>query len=176
MLLPSCFTIGMVPGFLQPWCWHSGQRVQSWFHQRILFLMACESLGAFWQTPGMQACAFSWPLYHIGLIGGVLQRWLSFWKVLPSLQRNFGALSEWPCQSDHAQFGRVACTRKSLGGSKFLPFKHDGGHCLLGDLQCCSFPQICASTQSCLGALQTILSTSWLGFCSDMHCQLWDLI
>jgi hypothetical protein len=29
-----------------------------------------------------------------GLIGGALQRWLSFWKVLPSLQRNSGAVSE----------------------------------------------------------------------------------
>jgi hypothetical protein len=29
-----------------------------------------------------------WPLYHEGLIDGVLQRWLSFWKVLPSPQRN----------------------------------------------------------------------------------------
>jgi hypothetical protein len=40
--------------------------------------------GAFWQTPSM-SCAFYlgvasvWPLYHKGLIGGVLQRWLSFW-------------------------------------------------------------------------------------------------
>jgi hypothetical protein len=25
-----------------------------------------------------------WPLHHKGLIGGVLQRWLSFWKVLPA--------------------------------------------------------------------------------------------
>jgi hypothetical protein len=39
-----------------------------------------------------------------------------------------------------------------------------------------TLPQICASTQSCLRALQTIPSTSWLGYCSDMHCQLWDLI
>ena len=37
-------------------------------------------------------------------------------------------------------------------------------------------PQICASTQPCLGAIWTIPLTSWLGFCSDMHCQLWDLI
>ena len=33
-----------------------------------------------------------------------------------------------------------------------------------------------ASTQSCLGALRSIPLTSWLGFCSDLHCQLWDLI
>ena len=26
---------------------------------------------------------------------------------------------------------------KSLGGSKILPFKKDGGHCVLGDLPCC---------------------------------------
>jgi hypothetical protein len=40
-----------------------------------------------------------WPLYHKGLIGGVLQRWLSFWKVLPLPQRNSVALSEWPSGS-----------------------------------------------------------------------------
>ena len=39
-----------------------------------------------------------------------------------------------------------------------------------------TLPQICASTQSCLRALGTIPSTLWLGFCSDMHCQMWDLI
>jgi hypothetical protein len=26
-----------------------------------------------------------------------------------------------------------------------------------------------------LGALRTIPSTPWFGFCSSMHCQLWDL-
>jgi hypothetical protein len=35
-----------------------------------------------------------------------------------------------------------------------------------------TLPQICVSTQSCLGALRTIRPTSWLGFCSDMYCQL----
>ena len=68
------------------------------------------------------------------------------WKVLPTPQRSH------LCQSDHqvlghlpnqgpsrpiSQFGRAACSRKSLGGSKPLPFKNDGGHCVLGDLQCC---------------------------------------
>ena len=99
------------------------------------------------------------------------------------------------CQSDHrdlrhlpdqgssppiAQFGWAASSRKSLGGSKLLPFKNDGGYCGPVDLQRCrhvfsTLPQISASTQSCLGALWAIISTSWLGFCSDMHCQLWDL-
>ena len=33
-----------------------------------------------------------------------------------------------------AQFGQEASSRKSLGGSKLLPFKNDGGYCVLGDL------------------------------------------
>ena len=36
-----------------------------------------------------------------------------------------------------AQFGQADSSRKSLGGSKHLPFKNDGGLCVLGDLQCC---------------------------------------
>ena len=35
-----------------------------------------------------------------------------------------------------AQFSRAAISRKSLGGSKLLLSKNDGGHCVLGDLQC----------------------------------------
>ena len=35
-----------------------------------------------------------------------------------------------------AQFGRVASSRKSLGGSKLLPFQNDGGHGVLVDLKC----------------------------------------
>ena len=50
-------------------------------------------LGVFWLTPSGLSCAFSvWSLYHKGLIAGGLQRWLSFWKVIPSPQRNSGAL------------------------------------------------------------------------------------
>ena len=37
-----------------------------------------------------------------------------------------------------AQFCQAASSRKNLGDSKHLPFKNDGGHCVLGDLQCCS--------------------------------------
>ena len=29
------------------------------------------------------------------------------------------------------------CSRESLGGFKLLPFRNDGGHRVLGDLQCC---------------------------------------
>ena len=32
MLPPPCFTFGMVTGFSRCDAWHSGQRVQSWFH------------------------------------------------------------------------------------------------------------------------------------------------
>ena len=70
-----------------------------------------------------------------------------------------------------AQFDLAASSRNSLGGSKLLPFKNDGGHCVLGIL-----PQICASTHSCFGALRTSPPTSCFGSCYDMHCQLWDLI
>ena len=36
-----------------------------------------------------------------------------------------------------AQFGLAASSRKSLGGSILPPFKNDGGHCILEDVQCC---------------------------------------
>ena len=95
------------------------------------------------------------------------------------------------CQSDHqvlghlpdqgsspqiAQFARVVSSRKIIGSSKLLPFKNDGGHSVLGGLLCCRnvfvpFPRS-VPWQSRLGALRTIPSTSWLGFCSDMHGQL----
>ena len=32
--------------------------------------------------------------------------------------------------------GQTASSRKRLDGSKLLPFKNDGGHYVLGDLQC----------------------------------------
>ncbi len=73
-----------------------------------------------------------------------------------------------------AKLGRAGC-------AKLLPLENYGSHCALGNLQCSSFffrilPQICASMQSCLWALQEVPLTSWLGFRSDMHCQLWGLL
>ena len=78
--------------------------------------------------------------------------------------RVLGHLPDQGPSSPITQFGRGTVSRKSLGGSKL------GGHCVLGDLQCRrmffgTLPQICASTQSCLGALWPIPLTSWLGFC-----------
>jgi hypothetical protein len=54
------------------------------------------TLGSFWQAPSGMSCLLTeWRLSGhstIRLIGGVLQRWLSFWKVLPSPKRSSGAL------------------------------------------------------------------------------------
>ena len=109
----------------------------------------------------------------------MLPRWLSFWKVLPSPQSNSGALSEWPSGSWSppwprsfpliAQFGRAASFRKSLGGSKILPFNNDGGHYVLGDLQCCRnvllpFPKSVLRHNPVAALLRAIPSSSWLGF------------
>jgi hypothetical protein len=86
-----------------------------------------------------------------------LQRWLFFWKVHPSPQRNSGALSEWDLSHLPDQGPSPPIAQCYWRPSMLQTFF-------------CIFPQICASTQSCLGALRTIPSTSWLGFCSDMHC------
>ena len=69
------------------------------------------SPGSGWATQGhSETCPEATPVLS----------WLLFcWKVLS------------------AQFGWAASSRKSLGGSKLLPFKIDGGPCVLGDLQCC---------------------------------------
>ena len=70
--------IWAVPGFLDTW--HSGQTVQSWFHQtwESCFSWSGSPLGAFCKTPSGLSCAFYWgtaaiwPLYHKGLISGML--------------------------------------------------------------------------------------------------------
>ena len=36
-----------------------------------------------------------------------------------------------------AQFAPAASSRNSLGGSKLISFKSDGGRCIFGDFQCC---------------------------------------
>lgn len=74
------------------------------------------------------------------------------------------------------QFGWEASSRKRPSGSKFLSFVDDRGYCAHLDFRCCSFffytvPQIKASIQSCLWGLQAIPWTSWLGWCSNIHCQ-----
>ena len=98
-------------------------------------------------------------------------------------QRGHWVLGHLPVQGPScpiAQFGRTASSRKSLCGSIFIPFPDDGAHCALGNFQhykqFYTFPQIYASSQFYLGVLRTVPWTSWQSFCSDMHCQLWDLV
>ena len=61
------------------------------------------------------------------------------------------------CQSDHlvpdrgpspliAQFGRVASSRKSLGGPKLFPFKNDGGTFNAADIFWYTSPDLCLDT------------------------------
>ena len=55
-------------------------------------------------------------------------------------QRDHQVLGNLPDQGPSppiVKFGRAATSSQSLGGSKILPFKNNGGHCVLGDLQCC---------------------------------------
>ena len=57
-----------------------------------------------------------------------------------SVQSDHRVLGHLPDQGPSpliARLGRAASSRKSLGGSTLLPLKSDGGHCVLGDLQCC---------------------------------------
>ena len=60
-----------------------------------------------------------------------------------------------------ALFNLVASSRKSPGWSKLLPFKNYGGHC---SIIFWSLSQTCASTQSCLWALQAVPSPHGLVF------------
>ena len=90
------------------------------------------------------------------------------------------------CQSDHrvlghlpdqgpsptiAQFGWAASSRLVLVIPNFFHLRMMEATVFLGTL-----PQICASPLPRLGALPTIPLTACLGICSDMHCQLWDLL
>ena len=70
------------------------------------------------------------------------------------------------CQSDHwvlghfpdqgpspliAHFCQAASSRESLGGFKLLPFKNDGGHCVLGTFNAADIfrypsPDLCLDT------------------------------
>ena len=58
-------------------------------------------------------------------------------KLSQSDNRVLGHLPDQGPSPPIAQFGQVASSRKSLLGSNLLPFKNDGSHSVLGDLQCC---------------------------------------
>lgn len=133
--------------------WHSAQRVQSWLHQtrEFCFSWSESHLGAYWQILSGLSCIFHrgvascWPLYHKGLIGGVLQRCCTsgrFYHV------HRGTLEL--CQCDHwvpghlpdqdpspliTHFCQTPSLRKSPGDFKLLSFTN-GDHCVLWDCQC----------------------------------------
>ena len=91
MLPPPCFTVGMEPGFLQKWrlAFSPKSSILGSLDQIILFYMAWDSFRCLLANSKRAVmCPFTekWHPsrhYHEGLIGGVLQRWSSFWKVLP---------------------------------------------------------------------------------------------
>ena len=116
--------------------WHSGQRVQSWFHQtkQSWFSLSESPLLPFCKLQAGCHVASGGPLYHKALISGVLQRWLSFCHrgILELCQSNHWVLGHLADQGPSLpidQFGQAVSSRKSLGGSKLLPFKNDGDHC-----------------------------------------------
>ena len=78
-----------------------------------------------------------------------------------------------------AQFGRAASSGKSLGGSKLLPFKHDGGHCVLENLQCCRnvlvpFPRSVPQDNPVSDFYGQSIRPSGLGFAlpSTVNCEI----
>jgi hypothetical protein len=150
--------------------------------------------GAFCQTPSGLSCAFYWgvasvwPIYHKGLIGGVLQICLSFWKVVPSTERTYAALSEWPSGSwsppwprpfspDCPVWPERPALERVLVFPTFFHLRMMEVTVFLGSFKAAEmfwYP----SPDLCLDKMLSQISAdhSWLGFCSDMHCELWDLI
>ena len=107
MLPPPCFTIGIVPSFLQTWrlTFRPNSSVLVSSDRRILFLMVWESLGAFWQTLSGLSCAF----YSIS-VQFTIKAWLVEWcrDGCPSGRYSHlhrGTLEL--CQSDHQVLGHL---------------------------------------------------------------------
>ena len=130
MLPPTCFTVGIVPGYIQTWCLVFRPKSSILFSsdQRILFLLVWESFRC--QKAWLVECcrngcpSGSFSHLHRGTV-----------ELSQSDHRVLGHLLDQGPSSLIGQFGREVSS--SLGGSKLLPFKNDGGHCVVGDLQCC---------------------------------------
>ena len=146
MLPPPCFTIGMVPGCLQMWClaFRPKNSILVSSDQRISWSES--PLGAFWLNSSGLSCAFYWGVASVCLVeccrdGCPSGRFSHLHRgTLELCQSDHQILVHLPDQSPSsliAKFGQVAIFRKSLDSSKLLLFKNDGGHCVLGDLQCC---------------------------------------
>ena len=120
---------------------------------------------------------------HKGLIGGVLQRWLSLWKVFTSSQKNSGVTIRFLVTSLTKAF-LPSVWPDSHGGwlvvPNFFHLRMMEATAFLGTFNTAEIlwypsPDLCLDTILSQSSW-TIPSTSWLGFCIDMHCQLWDLI
>jgi hypothetical protein len=146
MLPPPCFTVGKCQVSLFS------------SDQRILFLMVWESC-AFYRGVGSV-----WPLYHKGLIGGAAE-------IVIILEGSPISIEE-PCGSWSPPWPRHL-SRTELRGTKK---SHDGGRCVLADLQCFRNVLVPFTRSVPQHNLRTIPLTSWLGFFSNMHCQRWNLI
>jgi hypothetical protein len=139
------------------------QTVVSLFFHGGLQTMASSllsSLSGYVDTPSGLPCAFYWglasvwPLYHKGLVGGVLHRLLSFWKILTSPQWNSGALSMWPSGSWSPPWPRPFSPDCSV-----WPGRPALGRVLVVPNYLCSW--VPSMLQKCLDlCLETILSCS----------------
>lgn len=109
MILPSPY---FTAGVELTWWWAVPDAHDAWHsHFRVpsLSLQTRKCWFSYYQSPSGSFClllrdGFSimetcMALYHAGLIGGLLQRWLSFLEVLLFLQRNSGALTQRPSGS-----------------------------------------------------------------------------
>ncbi len=162
-------------------------------HQRILFLTVWGSFRCF---SANSKCVFMclhwgedwvWPHRHKAQIGGGLQWCLSFCKFLQSCIYDHGAELEWPSGSwsPHQallnQLLSLASSRKNPGCFKLLLLRVTKTTRICEPSMKQNFffwtrPQMCGLTQTCFWALKAVLLTSGLGFCSDMHYQLLDLL
>jgi len=107
-----------------------------------------------------RTCDHSWLKMLSGntsLIGGVLLWCLSFCKFLPSPYMIMEPSNQGPSPLI-VQFGKEASYRKCPGCSNLLPLR------------------IMKATCFCEPSLQAVGLTSWLGFYSDKHFRLLDLL
>ena len=138
-----------------------------------------------------QGLASVWALYHTGLIGGLLQRWLSFWKVLLSPQRNAGALTRVTIGLFVTSLTKALLPRSlsldgrlALGRVLVVPnvfhLRMMEVTVLIGTFKAAEFflyPSPDLFLKTILSRRSTDNSFDFmLGLCSDMHSQLWDLI
>lgn len=144
LLKPPCFALEMVlawwwavPGFLQTW--HLAFRLKSSSDQKTLFLIVWESFRCLLANSRSAVMCF-----HLANLPWWMQRWLFSWTGLLSPQSwsfvivTIDFLVTCLTKAFLPLSLRVARSKKSLPGSKLLPFMEDGGLCAYWEL-----PQIC---------------------------------